>query len=62
MKKIGLLIIALALLVAFIGVATAEQPVRAVPSVTGITDTTDATVYGTLQQTDSLNMVLTNNP
>ncbi len=62
MKKISLLIVALALMVAFIGVATAEQPVRAVPSSTGIVDSTDAVVYGTLTQTDSLAMQLTNNP
>jgi len=62
MKKIYVLVIALAMLVAFTGVVMADTGVPAVPEHQGIATTTIANVDGTVMESDATAMTLTNNP
>lgn len=62
MKKLSVIIIALAMLVAITGVVMADTGVPAVPEHQGIATTTVANVDGTVEESDATAMTLTNNP
>ena len=62
MKKIGVIIIACAMLIALTGFAMADRVVPAVPSSPGIVTTTVKNVEGTFTETVSAAMTLTDNP
>ncbi len=54
MKKIGFIVIALALLVAFTGMAMADDPVNQTPETQGITTTTVVYALGTTTENDNI--------
>ena len=62
LKKIGVIIIACLMLIAFIGFASADRVVPAVPETQGIVTTTVANVDGLVMETDAGVWTLTDNP
>ena len=62
MKKIGVIIIACAMLIALTGFAMADRVVPAVPETQGIVTTTVANVDGLVMETDAGVWTLTDNP
>lgn len=60
MKTTGVIIIALAMLVALTGVVLADQPVPAVPEKQGITTSTTVVADGIVTESDALAWTLTN--
>ena len=60
MKKFGLMVITLAMLVAFTGVALADTGIPAVPETQGFTTSTAIQAVGTATETDSIVWLLGN--
>ena len=61
MKKLGFLIITLALLIAMVGFVTADRNDPAVPEIQGISTATGISAQGTVTETDSLAWTIASN-